>query len=374
MAASASLPAGWPALAQPSTLGAAALRTLDARIDAAIAERRLPGGVLWIERLGAEPYRRVYGQRAWEPAPEPLAFDAVFDAASLTKPVVTGTLMAQWIERGRLGLDDPVRRHLPEFTAGDGITLRHLLTHSSGLPAILPLQPAWSGAPAGVALALAARAAEPPGQVFRYSDVNYILLGHLIERIGGAPLHEQALSQVLQPLAMQDSGFLPLARHAMARLVPTEFDGTAMLRGVVHDPAARRMGGVAGHAGLFATAADLARYARMVLGGGVLDGVRVLASPSLAAMTADQSLPGQPARGIGWDIDSPYSRPRGALYPRGTGFGHTGFTGCALWIDPGSKSFYVWLSNRVHPRGSESIVALYEEIGTQAARAVGLSG
>lgn len=372
-AAATGLPAATAMSQSPApALDPAALSGLDARIEAAIAARRLPGAVLWVERLGAEPYRRVYGQRAWEPAPEALALDAVFDAASLTKPVVTGTLMAQWLERGRVGLDDAVVQHLPEFGGGVGISVRHLLTHNSGLPAILPLEPAWSGAGTAYALACSARPSDAPGQVFRYSDVNYILLGHLIERLGGAPLAEQAEQRVLQPLQMRDSGFLPLRRHAAQRLVPTEFDGSTMLRGTVHDPAARRMGGVAGHAGLFSTAADLARYARCMLQTGALDGVRVLSAPSARLMTTNAAPPGLPARGLGWDIDSPFSRPRGAHYPRGSSFGHTGFTGCAMWIDPGSRSFYVLLSNRVHPRGSDSIVALYEEVGTLAARAAGV--
>lgn len=354
-----------PTMSQPRVLDADALRELALRIDAAIAARRLPGAVLWVERLGVEPHVQVFGQRAWEPMPEPLAADAVYDVASLTKPLI-GMLVSLLVERGVLNLDEPVHRLLREFTASDAITWRHLLTHSSGLPAILPLAPAWRGAGTAHALACSAKPTHAPGSFFRYSDINYILLGTLIERLTGAPLQEVAKREVLAPLGMRDSGYLPLERNAPARLVPTEYEGETMLRGVVHDPAARRMGGVAGHAGLFATAADMARLARCVLQGGA----PVLTRGSVELMTRSASPPGQAARGLGWDIASPYSRPRGAVYPMGS-FGHTGFTGCAMWLDPHSASFYVFLSNRVHPRGSESIVALYEEVGTWAARAVG---
>ena len=358
-------------MAQAPTLDAIALHTLHERIHAAISAKRLPGAMLWVERLGTAAHTAVFGHRAWEPAPEALALDAVFDAASLTKPVVTGLLCARLIEQGLLRLDEPVLALFKDFSGGDTITWRHVMTHSSGLPPILPLTPVWSGAAAAHALALAARATHAPGTRFVYSDINYILLGAMIERRAGAPLHELAAREIFKPLAMADSGYLPLRQHALSRLVPTEFDGAQMLRGVVHDPAARRMGGVAGHAGLFSTVADLARFARMVLGGGELDGARVLQPASVALATTNAAPPGLAQRGIGWDIDSPFSRPRGSVYPLGS-FGHTGFTGCAMWIDPRSRSFYVFLSNRVHPRVGEPIVALYEEVGTWAARAAGV--
>lgn len=363
--------------APASALAPAALQQLHARIEAAIAARRLPGAVLWVERLGWPAHHAVLGQRAWEPAPEALALDAVYDVASLTKPVVTGTLLMQLLEAGRLTLEDPVARHLPAFAEGrppkQAIRLRHLLTHCSGLPAIMPGEPAWQGAATGVALAMAAAPTEAPEQQFRYSDINFVLLGAVIERVGGAPLQQLARERIFEPLRMADSGYQP--RQAAARLVPTAYEnntGDRLLRGEVHDPAARRMGGVAGHAGLFSTVADLARYARMVLGGGELEGARVLRADSVALMARNHAPANLPARGLSWDIASPYARPRGLVYPSGSSFGHTGFTGCALWIDPGSRSFYVFLSNRVHPRGNEALTALYEEVGTGAARAAGL--
>jgi CubicO group peptidase (beta-lactamase class C family) len=358
-------------MAKAPELDPHALRTLHERIHAAIAAKRLPGAVLWVERLGAVAHKAVFGQRAWEPVLDVLALDAVFDVASLTKPVVTGVLCTRLIEQGLLRLDESVAALFKDFAGGAAITWRHVITHSSGLLPILPLTPMWSGAAAAHALALAARATQAPGMRFVYSDINYILLGAMIERLAGAPLHELAEREIFQPLAMTDSGYLPLRQHAASRLVPTEFDGATMLRGVVHDPAARRMGGVAAHAGLFSTAADLARFARWVLGAGEVDDAQVLSRQGVALMTANAAPAGLAQRGIGWDIDSPYSRPRGSHYPLGS-FGHTGFTGCAMWIDPRSRSFYVFLSNRVHPRVGAAIVDLYAEVGTWAARAAGV--
>lgn len=352
------------AMARPLTLNEHALHELRAGVAAAIAARRLPGAVAWVERLGAAPFVEAFGQRAWEPAPEPLATDAVFDIASLTKPMV-GILAARCLERGLFELDDPVARHMPGLH--HAMTWRHLLTHSSGLPAVLPLTPDWSGREPALTLARAAIPTHQPGTLFRYSDINYILLGALLEGVTSAPLHELAAHEIFTPLEMRDARYRPLELHAAMCIVPTEFEGARMLRGVVHDPAARRMGGVAGHAGVFSTAADLARLARCLLSGG-----EPLMQPhTLALMTRSASPHGMPARGLGWDIASAYSRPRGALFPMGS-YGHTGFTGCVLWLDPHSRSFYVFLSNRVHPRGNESIVALYEQVGTWAARAVGL--
>lgn len=357
--------------AAAASLNAGAWATLQQTVEAAIAAGRLPGALLWVERDG-QALQRVFGQRALLPAAEALSADTVFDVASLTKPVITGTLAVQLFEQGRIDPDEPARRLLPELDADQRLTWRHLLTHSSGLPAGLPLEPAWSGADTALTLACRQRPTHTAGTHFRYSDVNYILLGVLIERATGHGLARLAQDRVLQPLGMADSGYLPLQRLPGTRIAPTQFDGSTLLRGVVHDPTARRMGGVAGHAGLFATLPDLARYARMVLAGGTLDGQRLLRADSVARMVGNQSPAQAPAlRGFGWDIDSPYSRPRGQRYPVGS-VGHTGYTGCAMWIDRGTNSFYVLLSNRVHPHGGDSIVALYEQVGTLAAQVAGL--
>jgi len=390
-------------------LDPARLRLLDEAIAAAVQAGHLPGAVVRVERLGGglapstarsvppahkahvehEAYERAIGLKALEPAPEPLDAATVYDCASLTKVVVTATVFARLMQEGAVQPGTAVRALLPSFKSdrdGPPITVGQLLTHTSGLPAGLPLQPAWTGLEPAWALAATRKPTHPPGTFFRYSDVNFILLGQIAQRLTGQGLDALAHTWFFQPLGMRDSGFRPLAdpqawaRVPQERIAPTEWDGeigaaspppgAPMLRGQVHDPTARRMGGVAGHAGLFSTAADLARFARMVLQGGELEGVRVLSPQAVAVMTAVATPPGLPEqRSLGWDIDSPYSRARGQRYPRGS-FGHTGFTGCALWIDPFSRTFHVLLSNRVHPRTRESIVALYEQVGTLAAGAV----
>jgi CubicO group peptidase (beta-lactamase class C family) len=356
-------------------LAPAPLAQADAAVARFIAQGQLPGATLWIERVGHGSHHRAYGQRAVDPAPEPLDEATVFDAASLTKPVVTATLVQLLRERGQLDMEAPLQRYLPECGGADKahITLRQLLTHSSGLPASLPGNGAgnWAGAADAQSIACGLPLTVVPGTQFRYSDVNFILLGRIVERAGGVPLDELAEQALFQPLGMGDSGYRPLRRMSAERIAPTErlADGT-LLRGAVHDPTARKMGGVAGHAGLFTTTSDLARFARMLLAGGVAEnGKRLLSQESVALLTTVQSPPAlAERRGMGWDIASAFSRPRGSLYPS-TSFGHTGFTGCAIWIDPASSSFYVLLSNRVHPGLGTNVLPLYAELGTLAARA-----
>jgi len=344
------------------------LAEIDAAITLAIADGRCPGGVLWLERDGAV-YHRAYGQRAVEPAPEAATEDTLYDAASLTKPIATATAVLLLSERGALALDAPVSGVLPEFRGAgkEAITFRQLLTHTSGLRAGLPLKPAWSGAAGALERACAEPLPDAPGTVFRYSDVNFILLGEVVRRVSGQPLEAYCAAEIFGPLGMRDTGFLPGEK---ARVAPTERTAGGVRRGVVHDPTAQRMGGVAGHAGLFTTAADLARFARMLLGGGTLDGVRVLQAETVAALTRVQTPASIPARrGLGWDIDSPYATPRGAWFPIGS-FGHTGWTGTSLWIDPFSRTFVIFLSNRNHPTEAGNVTALRRTLGTLAAEAV----
>lgn len=369
-----------PSSPSPSLL-AEPLAQADQAVERFIAQRQLPGAALWVERVGQAPYHRAYGQRALEPLPEPADENTVFDAASLTKAVVTATLVQLLRERGQLDLEAPLQRYLPDCGGADkaGITLRQLLTHSSGLPASLPGNGAgdWAGAAAAERIACGLALSAEPGSRFRYSDVNFILLGRIVERQAGMPLEQFADQALFQPLGMKDSGYLPLRRMPAARIAPTErlpqAQGGGMLRGEVHDPTARKMGGVAGHAGLFSTTADLARFARMLLNDGVAeDGRRFLSPESLALLTTAQSPPAlAERRSMGWDMATAFSRPRGRLYPASS-FGHTGFTGCAFWLDPGSRSFYLLLSNRVHPVAGSNVVPLFAELGTMAAQAAGL--
>ncbi|MEO8380405.1 MAG: exo-beta-N-acetylmuramidase NamZ domain-containing protein [Acidobacteriota bacterium] len=349
-----------------SAFDAARLREVDAAVTQAIGEHRLPGGVLWIERNG-QVYRRAYGNRSLVPSVEPMTEDTVFDAASLTKVVATAPSIRLLVDRGLVSLDAPIRTYLPEYVDGQ-VTVRHLLTHTSGLRPDVDLQEPWSGYDEGIRLALAEQPRNRPGAIFRYSDINFLLLGEIVRRVSGQPLDAFAAEHVFAPLGMKDTGFRRIAtsrdpagarssttrtrddtRARMERIAPTE-DG---LRGVVHDPTARRMGGVAGHAGLFTTAADLAKFARATLRDGTLG--------------ADITPPGVAIRrAFGFDLDSAYSRPRGDLFSASS-YGHTGWTGGFFWIDPPSHTFYVFLSNRVHPDGKGSVVALQRRLGTLVA-------
>lgn len=358
-----------PLLAAPS-FKPARLAEMDEAIANAIAEKNIPGGVLWVERQGLT-YHKAYGKRSLVPAAENISEDTIFDAASLTKVISTAPAVMLLIERGQVKLEAPVRTYIPEFRGEgtEGITVRHLLTHTSGLRPGLSATPPWLGYEVGIGLACVEKATNAPGTTFRYSDINFILLGEIVHRVSQRKLNDFVATEIFGPLRMADTGYLP-SSNLLARIAPTERTTNGMLRGVVHDPTSRRMGGVAGHAGLFTTANDLARFARMMLNGGELDGVRVFKRETLKLMTTVQSPDAvQSRRGLGWDIDSPYSRPRGSVFPRGS-YGHTGWTGTAIWIDPFSKTFWIFLSNRVHPDGKGNVLPLYLTLGTLAAKAV----
>ena len=371
------LPAGAP------QLDTARFAEIDHAIEAVIAERGMPGAVFHIERNG-DAYEKAFGRQSYDAGASATQAATLFDAASLTKILATAPSVLLLAEAGKLDLEAPLVRYFPECGGGgkQGMTVRHLLTHSSGLPAGLPALPAWEGQAAALALACSKAVTDVPGTAFRYSDINFILLGLLVQRVSGLPLDEFARRHIFGPLNMLDTGYLPLARFAPGRIAPTHvsplqegdkalhpgLEHGAVLQGVVHDPTARRMGGVAGSAGLFTTVGDLARYARMLLADGELDGVRILSSTSVRLLTTVQSPPGvTQLRGMGMDIDSPFARPRGALFPVGS-YGHTGFTGCILWIDPGSRTFYAFLSNRVYPDDKSNILPLYDRLGTLAAQ------
>ncbi len=341
------------------------LRQVDARIEKSIADKQTPGAVLWMERNGVA-YHRAYGDRSWVPAVEPMTEDTIFDAASLTK--VTATAPSVWllIQQGKIALDAPVKTYIPEFTGGwrDEITIRELLTHTSGLRPDLTLTDKWSGFDEAWKRIINEEPVQRPGAIFRYSDINFELLGEVVHRVSGEPLDQFALEHIFKPLGMRDTRFHPTE---IARIAPTAYDENGvMLRGVVHDPTARRMGGVAGHAGLFTTAADLAKYARALLngGGGVWtpETVKAMTSVESPANVADR-------RAGGFDIDTGFSTQRGDLFPLGS-YGHTGYTGTAIWIDPFSKTFYVLMTNRVHPNDKTSITALRHDVAKLVAESV----
>jgi len=346
---------------------------LDDAINQAIAQDRLPGAVLLVGHDGQIVYRKAYGKRALVPQPEDMTLDTIFDCASLTKVVATTSSLMKLFEQGKFRLDDKVTEYIPEFQGGQsGITLRNLFTHFSGLQPDLPLKPEWTGYDTGIRLACTTPPAGPPGVRFVYSDINFILLGEIVHRLSGQLLSDYARQNIFLPLGMKETMFLPPASLA-PRIAPTErVDKTGPpLRGVVHDPSTRAMGGVAGHAGVFSTAADLARFAQMMLDGGSLDGVRLFSPLTVAKFTEPQSPPGQPTlRGLGWDIDSPYSGNRGELFPIGS-YGHTGFTGTSIWIDPSSNSYVILLANSVHPEARPPLTPLRGRVATIVAAALG---
>lgn len=350
------------------------LAAMDAAVAEAIANQKCPGGVLWVER-DQQACRKAYGKRAVVPEDEPMTEDTIFDAASLTKVLATTPAVMKLVERGKVSLDGRVTEYLPEF-AGEGrdaITVRQLLTHTSGLPPGISTRGDWRGQSEAFKRACAAEVQTPPGTAFRYSDINFILLGVLVERMSGVGLDQFVRHEFYEPLKMRDTGYLP-DTNRLARVAPTEVVDGGVLRGVVHDPTARKMGGVAGHAGLFTTAADLARFARMMLNEGQLDGVRVLKPESVRLMTTPQTPPGlATVRGLGWDLRSSYSNPRGRWFSDAS-YGHTGWTGTSIWIDPRADAFVVFLSNRNHPTEAGSVKALRETLGTLAAEAMGLGG
>ncbi len=345
---------------------------LDAVVQEAIERDEIPGAVLWVGHKGVVVHRKAYGFRALAPRRERMTLDTIFDAASLTKVVATTSAVMKLFEAGQLRLNDRVTRYLPEFQGGKSeITVRDLLTHFSGLRPDLDLEPAWSGYETGIQKALTDAPVAPPGTRFIYSDINFVLLGEIVRRLGGKPLDAYCGEMIFRPLGMRETMFRPPER-LRPRIAPTEIlPGQRLpLRGVVHDPTARFMGGVAGHAGMFTTAADLARFAEMMLAGGRRRGVRIFSAATVEKFTTPQSPPHQPVlRGLGWDVDSPYSGNRGELFPLGS-YGHTGFTGTSLWIDPATQTYVILLANSVHPKVRPAITSLRSRVATVVAAAL----
>ncbi len=344
------------------------LGRVDSIIEQAITAANIPGAVLVVGHDGAVVYRKAYGNRALEPKPEAMTLDTVFDLASLTKVIATSTAMMQLVEQGKVRMNDPVAKYLPEFAQNgkEDITVRQLMTHYSGLAPDLDLTTPWEGKNTAYELAFVEPPETTPGSGFVYSDINFITLGALVERVSGETLDEYATKHIFAPLKMTRTRFVPPASWR-AKIAPTQYDENEhMLRGEVHDPTARRMGGVAGHAGLFSTGDDLAKFAQALLdgGGGILSAVTV------EKMTSPEQPPQAPVlRGFGWDIDSPFSSNRGDLLPVGS-FGHTGFTGTSVWIDPTTQTYIILLTNAVHPRGKGNAIGLRTKVATEVAAAL----
>ena len=341
------------------------LLKIDAAIQTAVNQGKIPGGFFRLESKG-EKHQQVFGSRAKVPKTEAMTEDTIFDLASLSKVLSTAPSIVLLAERGKLDLDAKVYTILPEFLEGGvhdspkdktvtaahrkDITVKHLLTHRSGLPAGISIRTEnWWGHDTGVGKAIRAGLIEKPDSRFRYSDTNYIVLGEIIRRISGQRLDEFAAENLFIPLKMEDTGYRPDFTPD-SRVAPTTTIGAyGSIRGEVHDPVARRMQGVAGHAGVFSTMEDVSRFVKMLLNGGILDGTRVFKKETVDLMLSNH-MPDKlnMKRGLGWDISSPFAYQRGERFPR-EGFGHTGWTGTSIWADPASKSFLIFLSNRNHP-------------------------
>src|SRR5881394_663759 len=364
------------------------LARMDAVIQASIEKKELPGAVVLVGRHGKVVWRKAYGARAVEPQREAMTTDTIFDLASLTKVVATTTSIMILIEQGKIRLSDSVTQFIPEMKGEgrDAITIEQLLTHMTGFAPDFDLRDRWTGYDEAIKHLYREPLRTPPGTRFVYSDINYIALGEVVHRVSGLMLDEFARRNIFVPLGMRDTGFNPSA-SLRPRIAPTEkrrgqmnylgdsganagAEGEQWLRGQVHDPTSFRMNGVAGHAGLFSTANDLAIFCQMLLNGGIYNGTRVLSPLSVATMTRPRAVSEDgAARGLGWDIATSFSSNKGDLFPLGS-FGHTGFTGTSIWIDPATDSFLIFLSNRVHPDGKGDVGPLRGRVASIVAGAI----
>lgn len=372
-----------------------AAASIAAAIESDIREKKLPGAVVLVSHKGKTALKRSFGRRALVPAAEDMSVDTIFDVASLTKVVATATSVMILVERGSVRLADPVSKFIPEILdeSAKGVTVQQLLTHTSGYAPGFDLREKWNGRDGMLKNLYKERLRNPPGARFVYSDIGFIVLGEIVQRVSGKGLDRFFRDEVASKLKMKDTGFRLLTDDGTAvapadpRYAPTEnikgqrsylgsqfeglhSEGEEILRGRVHDPTAFRMNGVAGHAGLFSTAEDLSRFCRMILNGGTLDDERILSPATVARMTSPVVVSEEGlSRAMGFDVNTSFSSNRGDLFPLGS-FGHTGFTGTSMWIDPLTKSFVVFLSNRVHPDGKGDVGPLRGRVNTISAAAL----
>ena len=343
------------------------------RIDRVVADglRRgnMPGCVVLIGYKGNIVFEKAYGFRQLKPAKVPMTVDTVFDMASLTKPISTATSLMRLVEQGKIDLDAPASKYIPEFTSHgkDQITIKQLLTHQAGLVPDNSIKDYKDGRAAAFRKINELTLRAKPGEKFIYSDVGFILLGEIIEKVTGKNQNQYTREQLFEPLGMSETGYLPATALKRRAAVTQERNGKWM-QGEVHDPRAYAMDGIAGHAGLFSTAHDLARFGQMIINGGKLGDVRVLKSETVTLMSQPIKV-SSGIRGLGWDKQTGYSSNKGDLLSD-KAIGHGGFTGTAMWIDPEQELFIIFLSNRVHPDGKGSVNALAGRIATLAAAAI----
>jgi len=337
---------------------------VDLLVQEQVNDQAITGAVLLVGHDGRIVHQKAFGLRATSPRPEAMTADTIFDLASLTKVVATTPSVMRLIQYGQIRLDEPVAHYIPDFgmNGKDAVTVRQLLTHYSGLRPDVDLNPPWAGRDMGFRLAHEEKLQAPQGSIFIYSDTNFIVLGELVQRLSGMPLDQYANVHIFQPLNMKHTRFLPPPEWKNKIAETFAPDRKQILRGVVHDPRADRMGGVAGHAGLFGTAGDLALYAQALISRkSILDG------DIIDKMTTPQQPPNATeVRGLGWDIDSSFSSNRGSLLPVGS-FGHTGYTGTSLWVDPYTNTYVILLTNSVLPRQGPAIISLRSRVATAVA-------
>ena len=349
-----------PAVSEPR------LSRLNTIIPSQLAAGGVPGAVVIVGHQGKIIYRQAFGQRMVSPQVLPMTTDTIFDIASLTKVVATTTAIMQLVDAGKINLDKPVAAYWPAFGANgkNRVTIRQLMTHCSGLRADVNPKYSWSGYDGGMAAIAEDEPVYCPGNGYRYSDANFIALGEVVRRVSGQTLDAYCAQKIFGPLGLRRTCFLPNP-GLKSRIAPSD-----VRWGAVHDPSAHRLGGVAGNAGVFATADDLAILCQMILNQGTFQGKCLLTPKAVATMTKPQRLAGSSAtRALGWDIRSPYSRAFNLAFPYGS-FGHTGYTGTSIWMDPRSKTFLIILTNRLHPNGRGEVKSLRTYVSAAVAEAV----
>ena len=337
----------------------------------AMDDKEIPGAVVLVARKGKVVYRKVFGTRSLSPRREALTADTIFDMASVTKVMATATSIMILVEEGKISLKDPLSKYIPEFgnRGKRNITILQMLTHYSGLRPDLDLDFEWDGYETAIELACRERLEALPGEEFIYSDINFFMLGELVRVVTGETLDQFAKKRIFEPLGLKDTGYLPDS-ELVPRIAPTEKRDGKMLRGEVHDPTTFRMGGVAGHAGLFSTASDTLVWAQMILQGGVYGDTRILSPMSVLKMSTPQTPYGKGDwRGLGFDIETRFSTNRGDLFPVGS-FGHTGFTGTSVWIDPFSETVLVLFTSRLYATREGTAVFLRRKVASIVAAAI----
>ena len=346
------------------------LTTVDDVINVSIANKDTPGAVLLVAHKGQIIYKKAYGNRMVEPHIEKMTVDTIFDMASLTKPTATASGIMILAEEGKLNVNDTVCKYIPDFgqRGKENVTLVNLLTHTSGFIPDGDYVNKNLGYDGIIKDVISMSTTYTPGTKFVYSDVGYITLGEIIKRVSGKPENEFVAERVFKSLGMNDTGFLP-PKEKLDRCAPTELRNGKLLQGQVHDPTAWEMGGVAGHAGLFSTADDMAIFCQMILNGGEYNGVRIFKSETVRLMTTNQSPVINQPRGLGWDIGSRFAGQRGNVFPK-EGFGHTGWTGTSVWVDPASQTFVILLCNRNHPDGKGNVGRLRSQVSNIVATSI----